>query len=176
MRELLRDFIDKELSIVLLFLRSVTTIVIKEIDASGVIAVLASASQTSSPLDVSLPFDATARDAHVIMSSNGVDTRRTWCIVSRSPSIDEFAEKLSQQLGGDVSGALEREKLVPRVDLAVPLVRSDETEKHLGRLFTVLPLPIRTPFPCLINGAFALTSDRQHLRNPHEQSAGQIER
>ncbi|KAK0502390.1 hypothetical protein EDD18DRAFT_1048553, partial [Armillaria luteobubalina] len=37
-----------------------------------------------------------------------------------------------------------------------------------GRLFTYLPLPIRTGFPCHVHGLFALTQSRQNLTNKTE--------
>ncbi|KAI0029844.1 hypothetical protein K488DRAFT_55472, partial [Vararia minispora EC-137] len=176
-RSVLLEFVRSELSIVMLFLRSVTSIVIKEVDTSGAITTLASASLEKSEDGFELPFDARFHKSRVTVSATGTETSATWCIVSRSPHVEEFATELSRLLGEeDISKVLEREKLYPHIALAVPLAQCEETRQHLGRLFATLPLPIHTPFPCLINGTFALTSDRQHLCNPHEQNAGQIDR
>ncbi|KAI0311764.1 hypothetical protein OF83DRAFT_1068263, partial [Amylostereum chailletii] len=57
--------------------------------------------------------------------------------------------------------------MTPQVGLAAPLDGPSDS----GRLFTFLPLPISTGYPCSINGTFALTVDRQHLLNPEEQVA-----
>ncbi|KAA1478276.1 hypothetical protein DENSPDRAFT_741097, partial [Dentipellis sp. KUC8613] len=37
-----------------------------------------------------------------------------------------------------------------------------------GLLFTYLPLPLKTGLPAHIHALFALTPDRQHLRNAEE--------
>ncbi|PIL32619.1 hypothetical protein GSI_05323 [Ganoderma sinense ZZ0214-1] len=60
---------------------------------------------------------------------------------------------------------VEREKLRSDVALALPINTSHNIQ---GRLFTFLPLPLTTNFPCHIHGIFSLTDSRQNLRNPSE--------
>ena len=61
---------------------------------------------------------------------------------------------------------LSEDKLNPTVDLAVSNEFSTLTEE--GRLFTFLPLPLKTSFPIHINCVFSLTQSRQNLRNAGE--------
>ncbi|KAJ3723890.1 hypothetical protein C8R42DRAFT_577934, partial [Lentinula raphanica] len=68
----------------------------------------------------------------------------------------------------NVGDHLQKDKLLPHVALAFPLSK----QNFQGHLFTLLPLPISTGFPIHIHGVFALTPDRQSLRNPEEMGIG----
>ena len=57
--------------------------------------------------------------------------------------------------------------MIPDVSLAIPLSIATQAETG-GRLFTFLPLPLKTGFPTHIHAPFALTQSRQYLRNSGE--------
>ena len=63
---------------------------------------------------------------------------------------------------------MEEEKLTATVALAIQTGVSSEGRHDPGRLFTYLPLPSDTNYPCNIHAPFALTVDRQTLRNEKE--------
>ena len=60
---------------------------------------------------------------------------------------------------------MEAEKLTATVALAM---QTGVLPDAPGRLFTYLPLPSGTDYPCNIHAPFALTLDRQTLRNEKE--------
>ncbi|KAI0308425.1 hypothetical protein OF83DRAFT_261596, partial [Amylostereum chailletii] len=165
-KQIMLDFIHGELGIVMLFLRSVSSIVLKDISATGDITILAAARLDRSP-EVVLE-NSTTHKATIIVCVPGVKTTvQTWRVVETLDSVTDYTQLLDEKLGYRTSGILAREKMTPRVGLAAPLDGLSDG----GRLFTFLPLPISTGYPCCINGTFALTVDRQHLLNPEEQVA-----
>ena len=64
---------------------------------------------------------------------------------------------------------MEREKLTATVALAIQTDILPGGHSAPGRLFTHLPLPSGTNYPCNIHAPFALTVDRQALRNENEK-------
>jgi hypothetical protein len=94
-------------------------------------------------------------------------TSRSWRIFEATYPDSEAADLVSNRLGYDVGPVLRQEKLLPKVGIAMPLLHQP-TAAHSGRLYTYLPLPLSTGFPCHVHGLFALTPDRQHLRNGEE--------
>lgn len=171
LHELLLEFISDELSIVMLFLRSVVSIEIREIDSYGNISTLATARVQRYSIDTGGVSTSTETRITVEYIGGGV-SEATWCVVSRSEDADRYAKELSKRLDIHIStNQLRDRKLFPDVALAVPVDGAEHVGPNPGRLFTVLPLPIFTGLPCMINGIFAVTADRQHLRNPEENVA-----
>ncbi|VDC01297.1 unnamed protein product [Peniophora sp. CBMAI 1063] len=167
---LLEEFIREEIGTVMLFLRHLSSIVVKEVDERGVATVLATATLQRSNSMVA--HDARGHEIEVEVVPQGVQRRTTrWLVVSRSDDLTPYAAEVSRRVGNDVATMLTREKLVPDIALAVPIAGGEHVQQHLGRLYTFLPLPITTGFPCLINASFSLTPDRQSLRNAEEHAA-----
>lgn len=167
---LLEEFIREEIGTVMLFLRHLSSIVVKEVDEQGIVSVLATATLTRTLS--SFMHEAQTHEISVEVSSTGNGTRLTkWLVVGRSDSLAPYAAEVSKRVGNDVEAMLSREKLVPDIALAVPIAGGEYVSQHLGRLYTFLPLPITTGFPCLINASFSLTPDRQSLRNAEEHAA-----
>jgi sacsin len=79
---------------------------------------------------------------------------------------DDMVTSLSERLGYDVTQKILAEKMASDVGLAFPI--DSDAKPDIGRLFTYLPLPMHTGFPCHINCLFALTSSRQHLVNDED--------
>ncbi|KAJ3753290.1 hypothetical protein EV360DRAFT_74627, partial [Lentinula raphanica] len=94
--------------------------------------------------------------------------KTSWRLVHDVISEETMKEKMQRHLQYEVGECLQQDKLLPHVALAFPL----SEQKYQGRLFTLLPLPISTGFPIHIHGIFALTPDRQSLRNPEEMGIG----
>ncbi|RPD56795.1 hypothetical protein L226DRAFT_469097 [Lentinus tigrinus ALCF2SS1-7] len=159
--DLLVDFIQQELHLVLLFLSHLISVEVKEIDTSGRARTLASAKARSLPSEITVEYDATVRPSS---SPSAGD----WSILRASLPLDECVRLLSDALNDNlvhVQEELAREKLRPEVALAFQGASSQQVG---GRLFTYLPLPLDTGFPCHIHGVFSLTDARQNLRNPSE--------
>ena len=68
-----------------------------------------------------------------------------------------------------LQGREEEEKLTATVALAIQPGVFPEGYHAPGRLFTYLPLPSGANYPCNIHAPFALTVDRQTLRNEKEE-------
>ena len=92
---------------------------------------------------------------------------RDWLI--RWHSVPQFQDKLSVRVGCDVKSTMGSEKLVATVALAIQTGALSEGRCVPGKLFTYLPLPSDTNYPCNIHAPFALTVDRQTLRNEKEE-------
>ncbi|KAF9446297.1 hypothetical protein P691DRAFT_776972 [Macrolepiota fuliginosa MF-IS2] len=165
---LLGDFAREELNIALLFLRNVSSIKIDEVGVDGTKSVIASAEINRAPLESAVNSQCETQRVTIRTLVSGSLEERVWRIV-RTPvskaSEAEAMETLTRRLGGNPTAALSRHKLSPIVELAFPL---DSKLTEIGRLFTYLPLPLRTRFPIHINALFALTASRQNLRNAGE--------
>jgi sacsin len=74
---------------------------------------------------------------------------------------------LSLRLGEDPRPILSKHKLLSEMAIAIPLSILHK-EENAGRLFTYLPLPLKTGFPGHVHGLFALTQSRQNLNNGGE--------
>lgn len=162
--KLLRDFAAEELNISLLFLHNVDSIEIYEISANGERTQIANATIDRTLSEQYRNYEI--RKATIRTRATGTAEKREWRIIHAPFSQVEAVEALSQRLGGDPTTALTHHKLRPTVDLAIPLDSSRST--RIGRLFTYLPLPLRTEFPVHINALFSLTQSRQNLRNAGE--------
>ncbi|KAF7986757.1 hypothetical protein HWV62_20340 [Athelia sp. TMB] len=167
--KIFKSFIEEELSIALLFLTSVTSIKIFEIDDSGARCL------AEAELVKGRPETHETGGGSMSTYLSGVNVTRgdnaesqSWRIFSASYQRSEAASVLSVRLGYDVAPALKKQKLHPNIAFAVPLDPHSLKQKK-GRLYTFLPLPLSTGFPCHVHALFALTPDRQHLRNGEEK-------
>ncbi|KAG8928980.1 hypothetical protein FRC02_006144 [Tulasnella sp. 418] len=99
---------------------------------------------------------------------NGTRECCTWMVAQFVDDYTKVERDMSSKLGYSVKEQIKNDKLLPHVALAVPIW--GDTIAHCdGKLFTLLPLPISTKFPLHIHSVFALTSDRQRLRNAQEK-------
>ncbi len=161
-RTLLHEFCSAELEQVVLFLKNIAHIEICHVDAAGHRRVLGSVSIED------IPAPASHREVKfriiTLQREDGSTTSRGWCYRSLAIDKDEAAKVVSERLGYDVGDSLMADKLLPSVELATPL----NGRAIIGTLFTLLPLPIKTSFPVHLNAFFALTPDRQGLKNIEE--------
>jgi sacsin len=164
--DLLRNFALEELDIALLFLRNVTSVEIFETNSDGENTKIASATIDRTPTELHRDSDHEIRKVTVRTHIADSSEEREWRILHAPFSASEAIDTLSQRLGRSPTSTLSQHKLSPIVDLAIPLNLADST--RIGRLFTFLPLPLRTEFPIHINALFSLTQSRQNLRNGGE--------
>ncbi len=153
---LFADFIREELDVALLFLKHIKRIEIWHIDEIGNRSCLAGAS---------ISKDAVTEPSFVAHVEIDLISSKRWRVFQSAFSQAESATSMRRRLGRDVSQLLEKHKLFPTIAIAVPL---SGDEAMTGRLFTYLPLPIRTGFPCHVHSLFALTQSRQNLSNKSE--------
>ncbi|KZT35917.1 hypothetical protein SISSUDRAFT_1064126 [Sistotremastrum suecicum HHB10207 ss-3] len=174
-RELLVSFSEDLLDVTLLFLRHVKQIVLKIIEPDGNSTVVATSTFTPKDIrDVSFAGSALENEQLMLctLATNTVTTARevTWAIVRSETKHKDISEVIATRIPRSaeaISAELIAEKLSGDIALAVPLDMSVLSD-FKGRLFTILPLPIITPFPCHMHAFFALTPSRQSLRNPSE--------
>ncbi|KAH8096582.1 hypothetical protein BXZ70DRAFT_323958 [Cristinia sonorae] len=168
-RDLLINFVRSELCIALLFLGKLKSITVKEVDDRGVrcigTAELVRATAASCR-DASLSQEIVS--ATITCGENAQPNTQRWRVIHASFDKQLCSNILSQRLSRDAGADLQREKLSPAVSLAFPVSPSTPEDMH-GRLFTFLPLPLPTGFPCHIHSLFALTPSRQNLRNAGEK-------
>jgi hypothetical protein len=152
---LMKKFVDVELSQVLLFLLHVRSVELQVIDDKDHITIGKATRVTSNNKEV---ID--------IQKSDETISSQTWWL-TRYPSNDSVNELLSDHLGPDVNIniILAEKKLHSEIALAFPI----DGEPLRGQLFSYLPLPIFTDFPCHIHAVFALGPERQYLVNPDEK-------
>ncbi|KZP24217.1 hypothetical protein FIBSPDRAFT_1042281 [Athelia psychrophila] len=168
-RKIFQSFIEEELGIVLLFLNSVTSIKIYEVDDNGTTC-RAEAKALKRHSDVSQELNAESISTYILdvkVTRGGRAECQSWRIFNASFPRSNAVKLLSKRLGYDVAIALEKQKLHPNVAFAVPL-DLDYLKQNKGRLYIYLPLPLSTGFPCHVHALFALAPDRQHLRNSEE--------
>ncbi|KAJ7034674.1 hypothetical protein C8F04DRAFT_1100594 [Mycena alexandri] len=169
-RQLFEDFIREEIGISLLFLKNITTVEIHEVEAQGDRRCLAKstirrdaiASSTSNN-DRHTTFKCTATVETPLLGR----VEKTWRIVHSYFPEAYSTSLLSLRLGQDPRGILEKHKLLSEMALAIPMSILTQEEKS-GRLFTYLPLPLKTGFPANCHALFALTASRQNLNNGGE--------
>jgi hypothetical protein len=161
-KQLLEGFGQDELEEAILFLKNISTIEIRHISSGGQEYFIGRATidQRNASSESSALF---TRQVNCEGSAGNLHTR-TWrfstCLTDKSTA----ANILSKRLGYNIGDELNKEKLVANVELAIPL----GGPSIQGRLFTLLPLPIKTGFPLHFNAVFALTPDRQSLKNVEE--------
>ena len=159
-RQLLEGFGQNELEEAILFLKNISTIEIRHISSSGQEYFIGRAT-----IDKRNTNSSTLFTRQVTCEASAGNLRsRTWrfstCLTDKSTTAQIMSEKLDYNIGDE----LNKEKLVANVELAIPL----GGPSIQGRLFTLLPLPIKTGFPLHFNAVFALTPDRQNLKNVEE--------
>ncbi|KAJ7641407.1 hypothetical protein FB45DRAFT_900138 [Roridomyces roridus] len=169
-RQLFEDFVREEIGISLLFLKNVRSVELHEIDAQGNRRCIASSSIQKTPV-TSWNVDA---DRHTtfkctVSVENPLVGRveKTWRI-AHSYFVDSASTSLlALRLGQDPRPVLAKHKLLSEMAIAIPMsiLTNQETS---GRLFTYLPLPLKTGFPGHVHGLFALTQSRQNLNNGGE--------
>ena len=160
-RRLLVEFVNEEIGIALLFLSHVTSVVIQEVHERRPWQ-LGRAKIKRATLDCSLP---NTKHQEVTVSTSSRSSQ-TWRLVEVAFPASMSHDTLSSKLGYDVKKLLAEEKLLPTVALAIPVPLQSRSD---GRLFTYLPLPLPTGFPCHIHALFALTQARQNLWNCSEK-------
>ena len=170
-RQLMADFVRDEIAEALLFLTNVSTI---ELRVAGDAETTVLARATISPRSAEQHITDAASAKAVQRSITVVDhigaeepSTKQWLVSYFTPTAD-ISKVISDRLGYDVEERLARKKLRPDVALAFPLRVGSDSVMTSGRLFTYLPLPIPTHFPCHVHALFALTPDRQHLVNADE--------
>ncbi|KAJ6510488.1 hypothetical protein C8R45DRAFT_1088650 [Mycena sanguinolenta] len=169
-RQLFDDFVREEIGISLLFLKNITSIEVHEVDAQGGRRCLAKSSIQKDEI-VSWSTDG---DHHTSFKcAVAVETpllgrvERAWRIVHSFFPPANSTSLLSLRLGQDPRPTLSKHKLLSEMAIAIPMSILSQDERS-GRLFTYLPLPLKTGFPCHVHGLFALTQSRQNLNNGGE--------
>ncbi|KAJ7749523.1 hypothetical protein DFH07DRAFT_1034864 [Mycena maculata] len=180
---LFRDFVEKELSVVMLFLKHIRYICLKVISPDGEERFIGSA-EIPADLDLAekrkFSRNAGAREETFRCTINmksvaGNHARvrtvsQAWRICHAVRSTHETSDIMNRQLGYNVGSKLANDKLFSHVALAFPV--GLKPALFNGRLFTLLPLPIHTGFPVHLHAILALTQDRQSLRNIEETGTG----
>lgn len=163
-----QTFARTEMDICLLFLSSLLSVefwVIRE----GEITPSRIALSNITPATDASPGDiATSRRVETALDSNP-GQGKDWLIRWHSIPSSESQLALSTRINCDVGSTMETEKLTATVALAIQTGVSPDGNSAPGRLFTYLPLPSDTNYPCNIHAPFALTIDRQTLRNEKEE-------
>ena len=167
--QLFNDFITEEIDICLLFLQNITSIEIYEVDEHGkstcVTTSVISRSASSACGEGSKTYKSI-----VTRNSQGKEHEKVWRLLHCPFPQEEAVAHLVKRQINNPSSTLREHKLIPSVSLAVPLsIATQATQAETGgRLFTFLPLPLKTGFPIHVHALFALTQSRQHLRNSGE--------
>ncbi|KAJ6589057.1 hypothetical protein B0H19DRAFT_1367527 [Mycena capillaripes] len=169
-RQLFEDFVREEIGISLLFLKHITSIEVHIVDEQGGRTCLAKSSIQKTKI-VSWTADS---DRHTAFKCTvTVETpllgqvEKSWRIAHSYFQEAYSTSLLSLRLGQDPRPILSKHKLLSEMAIAMPLSILDRTE-NIGRLFTYLPLPLKTGFPGHVHGLFALTQSRQNLNNGGE--------
>ena len=159
-KRLLEGFGQNELEEAILFLKNISTIVIRHISSSGQEYFIGRATIDQRNTNSNAVF---TRQVHCEAPA-GNSRSRIWRFSTYLTDKFTAAQIMSKRLGYNIGDELNKEKLVANVELAMPL----GGPSIQGRLFTLLPLPIKTGFPLHFNTVFALTPDRQSLKNVEE--------
>ncbi|KAJ7131720.1 hypothetical protein C8R43DRAFT_1133662 [Mycena crocata] len=169
-RQLFEDFVREEIGISLLFLKNITSVEVHEVDAQGNRRCLAESSIQKEPV-VSWTADS---DRHTSFKCTvTVETpllgrvNKTWRIAHSYFPEAYSTSLLSLRIGQDPRPILSKHKLLSEMAIAIPMSILTQ-EENAGRLFTYLPLPLKTGFPGHVHALFALTQSRQNLNNGGE--------
>lgn len=159
-KQLLEGFGQNELEEAILFLKNISTIEIRRISSSGQEYFIGGATIDRRDTSSNALFTRKVN----CETSAGNFYSRTWrfstCLTDKFTAVQIMSKRLDYSIGDE----LNKEKLVANVELAIPL----DGPSIQGRLFTLLPLPIKTGFPLHFNAVFAMTPDRQSLKNVEE--------
>lgn len=177
---LFHDFVQKELSVVMLFLKHIRSISLKVISPDGREHFIGSAEIPDLSIVEKRTFSRNtgAREETFKCAINMTSTDKlhrattvsqVWRVCHAVRSTEETSQIMSRQLGYNVGSKLADDKLFSHVALAFPIGLPSTFN---GRLFTLLPLPIHTGFPSHLHAILALTQDRQSLRNIEEIGTG----
>ena len=163
-----QSFIRAELDICLLFLTSLRSIEFWVINEGELTPSPIALSNITSVGDAS-PNHVTQRRQVKTILDPGSSRKKDWLIRWHSVPNSEFQDQFSERIGCDVRSTMEKDKLTAAVALAMQTGVLTENRPASGKLFTFLPLPSDTNYPCNIHAPFALTIDRQGLRNENEE-------
>ena len=166
-RDHFQSFIQTEMDISLLFLSSVQSIefwVVEEGATPSRIA-LSRITLLNNPPPNNIALEKRVETAHY----SGPNYQKDWLIRWYSIPNSESQDQLSARIGCNAKSTMEKEKLIAMVALAIQVGVLPEGYRTPGKLFTYLPLPSDANFPCNIHAPFALTVDRQGLRNENEE-------
>ena len=158
--QLFQDFITEEIDLSLLFLQNITSIEIHEVNEQGKSTCLATSVISRSALTACGDGNKTYK-SFITKNSQDKEQEKVWRLLHCPFSQEEAVTHLARRQINDPSSTLKEHKLVPNVSLAVPLSITTQVETG-GRLFTFLPLPLKTGFPAHVHALFALTQSRQH--------------
>lgn len=168
-RDLFDQFISSaEMDISLLFLSHLTSIEFYEIDGQGgalpsQVRVTREPESSEENIIAAAAVNVQTHRAQVVCSGPQASaTDQAWRIVHVSFPESIAEEILSKRVSHSTSAVLSKNKLSSKVALAFPL--GNQTNRAVGRLFTFLPLPIPTEFPCHVHGLFALKQNRRGLK------------
>jgi hypothetical protein len=174
---LFKEFVERELSVVMLFLKHIRYICLKVISPDGQECFIGSAEIPDLSIAEKRTFSRntgarqeTFKCAIRVTLPNAKTTQQVWRIYHAVRSTEETSHTITHKLGYNVGSKLADDKLFSHVALAFPIGHSVSTFN--GRLFTLLPLPIHTGFPVHLHAILALTQDRQSLRNIEETGTG----
>jgi len=159
-KELLESFGQDELEEAILFLKNVSTIEIRHTSSSGEEYLIGRVTIDERKASTSVLFARQVNCEAPVGELRSRKWRFSTCQLDKSTA----AQIMFERLGYNTGDELNKEKLVANVELAIPL----GGPSIQGRLFTLLPLPIKTGFPLHFNAVFALTPDRQSLKNVEE--------
>ncbi|KAJ3574308.1 hypothetical protein NP233_g1854 [Leucocoprinus birnbaumii] len=161
--ELLRSFAREELAVSLLFLRNISSIEVCEVTADGGKIDLAKASIDRDPFEDYRSRYQTCKVSIKVLVAGSLEEEE-WRILHAPFSEAEALENLAECLERSVMRTrqtLSDDKLNPTIELAIPCDSSKIAED--GRLFTFLPLPLKTQFPIHINGIVSDSEDRARV-------------
>ena len=164
--QLFQDFITEEIDISLLFLQNLKSIEIYEVDEQGVSTCVATSAISRSESSACGDGNKTYK-SFITKNCQGREHEKVWRLLHCPFPQEEAVAHLAKRQINNPSSTLREHKLAPNVSLAVPLTITTQAETG-GRLFTFLPLPLKTGFPAHVHALFALTQSRQHLRNSRE--------
>ncbi|TCD64785.1 hypothetical protein EIP91_003622 [Steccherinum ochraceum] len=143
-RQLLVEFVEQEMAVSLLFLSHLTSIKVLEV-RNRKHRRLGRVKIERKTMDCPHPRTE-HEEVRVALTLAQSETQfQIWRLVRVAFRIATCAAILSSRLGYDVRSALQKEKLSPVVALAIPVPLEERSD---GRLFTFLPLPLPTGFPC----------------------------
>ncbi|KAJ6602456.1 hypothetical protein DFH09DRAFT_968836 [Mycena vulgaris] len=169
-RQLFEDFVREEIGISLLFLKNITSVEVHEVDAQGGRRCLAKSSiQRVEGMSWTVDSDRHTSFKCTVTVETPLLGRveKTWRIVHSYFPEAYSTSLLSLRLGQDPRPILSKHKLLSEMAIAIPMSILTK-EESAGRLFTYLPLPLKTGFPGHVHGLFALTQSRQNLNNGGE--------
>ena len=163
-----KSFIQMEMDICLLFLSSLQSVEFWMIREGETTPSLVALSAITPGVGASPDGTVLSRRVETTLQSNP-SQGKDWIIRWHSVSDSESQDQLLTRIGCDVGSTMEKEKMTAVVALAIQTEVFPDEYSAPGRLFTYLPLPSDTSFPCNIHAPFALTIDRQTLRNELEE-------